>query len=473
MSWAFNFSGQEETLKFISKNNIKILNLCHFPEDGRLKTLSFSVTDTERIHEILDMGERVDGSNLFSFVDPQKSDIYIAPDAKRAFIDPFSTLPTLNMLCDYLDENGKPLYAAPKSVLTRAEEHLRASKGASLKALAELEFYIIARQQFDNLFPGMPDRNYHESSPFSKFQDIRNEILATLESCGIPTKYGHGEVGLINTTNGTTMEQHEIELKPQSLVKMAETIAVSKWIIRNVCARHGTSVSFIPKIDLNHAGTGMHIHLCGFRDGRNFVPSPQGTISHEALKIIGGILRFARSLSSFGNPTPISYLRFFARKESPMNVCWGARNRLALLRVPLWWSFKKPEVNKEGCHETFEYRAPDAFANAYLLFAGLAMAADYGLENPGDSTKLAEDLHVDAAQAETKSLKTLPSSCREAADKLEEDRDHYEANEVFPEKLVDGTIGKLRSFKDNLTWKEVQSAPERIEKMIAEYLHYG
>jgi len=472
MSWAYQFSEQEETLKFVSKNNIRILNLCHFPEDGRLKTLSFSTTNTERMSEILDMGERVDGSNLFSFVDPQKSDICIAPDIKRAFIDPFSTLPALNVLCDYLDEKGKPLHAAPKSVLTRAEEHLRASKGASLKALAELEFYIIARQQFDNLFPGMPDRNYHESSPFSKFQDIRNEILATLESCGIPTKYGHGEVGLINTTNGTTMEQHEIELKPQSLVKMAETIAVSKWIIRNVCARHGTSVSFIPKIDLNHAGTGMHIHLCGFKDGRNFVPSPQGAVSHEALKIIGGILRFAQSLSSLGNPTPVSYLRFFARKESPMNVCWGARNRLALLRVPLW-SFKKPGVDLEGCRETFEYRAPDAFANAYLLFAGLTMAADYGLENPGDSTKLAEDLHVDAAQVETKSLKALPSSCSEAADKLEEDRDHYEANEVFPKELMDGTIGKLKSFKDGLTWKEVQNSPEKIEKMIAEYLHYG
>lgn len=473
MSWACDFSEREETLKYISNNNIRILNLCHFPEDGKLKTLSFSITNAERISEILEMGERVDGSNLFSFVEPEKSDIYITPDIKRAFVDPFSTLPALNVLCDYLDENGKPLYAAPKSVLNRAEEHLRVSKGVSLKTLAELEFYIIAPPQFDNLFPGASDKNYHESAPFSKFQDIRNEILAIMESCGVPTKYAHGEVGLINAANGAEMEQHEIELKPQGLVKMAETIAVSKWIIRNVCARHGTSVSFIPKIDLNHAGTGMHMHLCGFKDGRNIVSSPQGTISNECLKIIGGILQFAQSLSSFGNPTPVSYLRFFARKESPMNVCWGARNRLALIRVPLWWSFKKPQVDMEGCRATFEYRASDAFSNPYLLFAGLTMAADYGLANAGLSTKLAENLHVDAAQAETKSLKTLPSSCNEAADKLEEDRDYYEANEVFPKNLIDGTIGKLRSFKDGEIWKETQTVPEKIEKMIKEYLHYG
>jgi glutamine synthetase len=473
MDGALNLSGKEEILKFISGNNIRILNLCHIPEDGRLKTLSFSIANRDRAKEILDFGERVDGSNLFSFIEPGKSDIYIMPDMNRAFVDPFSTLPAINILCDYLDKNGTPLDVAPKNVLARAEEQLRSSAHTTLKALAELEFYIIVKQQTEILFPARSDKNYHESAPFAKFQDLRHEVLATLDLVGIPTKYAHGEVGLVHDKDDTIMEQHEIEFKPQSLTRMAETIAIAKWIIRNVCARHGVSVSFIPKISLNHAGTGMHIHMCGVKNGNNVVSNPDGTLSREALKIIGGILKLAPSLAAFGNPTPVSYLRFIARKESPMHICWSARNRLALIRIPLWWSFKKTSEKADSCRETFEYRAPDAFANAYLLFAGLTVATGYGLKNSKDSLKLAEDLHVEAAENERNNLEVLPRSCSEAAKNLEKDRHYYEADGVFPKRLIDETVRKLRAFEDNNMWKELSGKPEKIEKTIMEYIHYG
>jgi glutamine synthetase len=468
-----NLSGREEILKYVSASNVRILNLCHIPEDGRLKTLSFSVTRTDRIDEILDFGERVDGSNLFSSIEPGKSDIYIMPDTSRAFADPFSALPAVNILCDYLDENRKPLDIAPKTVLVRAEEQLRSSMHVTLKALAELEFYVIGRQQTENLFSALPDRNYHESAPFSKFQDLRNEMLATLDMIGVPTKYAHGEVGLIRDGNNVLMEQHEIEFRPQSLVRMAETIAIAKWVIRNVCARHGLSASFVPKIDLNHAGTGMHIHLCAFKDGNNIVADRHGAVSREALKIIGGILKFAPSLSAFGNPTPISYLRFAARKESPMYICWSSRNRLALIRIPLWGNFKKTEQGAGCCRETFEYRAPDAFASMHLLFAGLALAAQHGLKDWRDSFRLAENLHVNTTDKDSKNLRVLPHSCSEAADCLEKDRRHYEANGVFPKRLIDETVKKLKAFKDESLWKDSQKNTKRIEKTIAEYLHYA
>jgi len=135
---AANFSGKEEILKLISNNNVRILNLCHVPEDGRLKTLSFSIANRDRVNEILDFGERVDGSSLFSFVEPGKSDIYIMPGTDRAFVDPFSTLPAVNIMCDYLGENGKPLDIAPKTVLVRAEEQLSSSAHITLKAWSSL-----------------------------------------------------------------------------------------------------------------------------------------------------------------------------------------------------------------------------------------------------------------------------------------------------------------------------------------------
>jgi len=473
MHKALEFSEKEEIVRFVSEKSVKILNLCHIPEDGRLKTLSFSATDTNRVYEILEFGERVDGSNLFSFIEPGKSDIYIMPKIDRTFTNPFSTIPTLNILCDYLDEHGKPLDVAPKNVLMRAEEKLRSSSGIVLKALAELEFYVISKQESEMLFLGAPDKNYHETAPFTKFEDLRNEVLVTLADVGIATKYGHSEVGRIFSKGGIFMEQQEVEFLPQNLAEMAETIAIAKWVIRNICVKHGVSVSFSPKISLEHVGTGMHIHLCALKNGENVVANPNGTLSTETLKMIGGILKFAPSLTAFGNTTPVSYLRFIARKESPMHICWSARNRLALIRIPLWWSFVKKGEEKGNLRETFEYRAPDPLANAYLLFAGIALAVNYGLENSEEALKMAEDLHIEGTGAKRKRLKILPRSCSESAKNLRKDRRFYEANGVFTKKLIDKTIDKLKAYRDKDLWKNLADKPEKVESVLKQYLHYG
>jgi glutamine synthetase len=237
--------------------------------------------------------------------------------------------------------------------------------------------------------------------------------------------------------------------------------------------RHGVSVSFVPKIDLTHAGTGMHIHMCALKNGENIVANHDGTLSDEAQEMIGGILRFAPSLSAFGNPTPISYLRFIAHKESPMHICWSARNRLALVRIPLWWSFKKKEKKPDDHRETFEYRAPDAFANAYLLLAGLAVAANYGLEHAEEALRTALDLHVEATGRRQRKLRILPVSCSESADNLEKDRGGYERGGVFPKMVIDKTVAKLRAYDDGNMRKEMSRKPQLFEKMLMEYLHYG
>jgi glutamine synthetase len=231
-------------------------------------------------------------------------------------------------------------------------------------------------------------------------------------------------------------------------------------------------VSFIPKIDLNHAGSGMHIHLCGLKLQRNVVANADGSLSDEALSMIGGILKFAPSLSAFGNPTPVSYLRFIARKESPMHICWSAGNRLALIRIPLWWKPKKKAFKTNNCRETFEYRAPDAFANPYLLLAGLALAADHGLANSQESFRIAEDLHAESLHEETR-FDLLPRSCSEAADNLVKHRKLYEANGIFPQKLIDKTIERLKGYMDRNLWKESSSSREQMQELLMQYLHYG
>jgi glutamine synthetase len=140
MNGMLNFSGKEAALKFIFENNVKILNICHIPEDGRLKTFSFSTSNKERVREILENGERVDGSSLFSFIEPGKSDIFVIPRIDKGFMNPFTILPTLNVLSDYLDENGKPLDVAPQNVLGRAE------KNSTLSQNNRVAFFFRANQ---------------------------------------------------------------------------------------------------------------------------------------------------------------------------------------------------------------------------------------------------------------------------------------------------------------------------------------
>ncbi len=309
--------------------------------------------------------------------------------------------------------------------------------------------------------------------PFARFENLRNEVLTTLEDIGIATKYGHAEVGSYHTKTGYVMEQHEIEFLPQKLSKMAETVTIVKWVIRNICAKYGVTASFSPKPVLGHAGNGMHIHLCGLKKNENIITDSKGDLTAEAKRMIGGILKFAPSLTAFGNTIPISYLRFISRKESPRYICWGTRNRLALIRIPLWWKFRK-DVKKTGsCVRTFEFRAPDPSANTYFLLAGIALAAEHGLKNPKKTIKIADDLNVKKTVKRNRKHKVLPLSCSESAKNLKRQRNYYQADDVLPKRVIDGTIRKLESYKDKDLRKKLASEPEKIEELLLEYLYYG
>jgi len=161
-----------------------------------------------------------------------------------------------------------------------------------------------------------------------------------------------------------------------------------------------------------------------------------------------------------------------ARKESPMHLCWSSQNRLALIRIPLWRNLEKRSGKLDQYGETFEYRAPDAFANPYLLLAGLATAIDYGLSNSQEALKIAENLHVDNHRRR-QHLKTLPLSCSESAHNLERDRRFYETDQVFSKKLIDKTIESLKSYKDRDLQQKLTKKPDEIEKLLRQHRHFG
>jgi glutamine synthetase len=212
-----------------------------------------------------------------------------------------------------------------------------------------------------------------------------------------------------------------------------------------------------------------------------------GGLSHEAKKSIAGFLKHARSLTAFGNTVPTSYFRLVPHQEAPISVCWGYRNRSALIRVPLGWQ-KGGDMIKDAnpgspreTHEvtpsqTVEFRSADGSANLHLFLAGLCCAARAGFELK-DSIKYADGHFVEGNvfHAENKKLlegfPKLPASCRESAQELDKDRQTYEASGVFPPAVIDGVIKKLKSYDDRSLSERLYGKEEEIKKLVAEYLY--
>lgn len=461
---------KEDLVKFVKDREVKMISLCHVAEDGKLKTLSFAVDSEAHLNAILAAGERVDGSSLFSFIDPTKSDIRIQPKLNKAFLNPFNQIPTLNVMCSYLDEKGMPLEISPETVLWKAQERLLKNTGVTLKVLCELEFYVIAQQEKNSLYPVVLQRNYQESSPFVKFELLRDEVLATLAAVGVPVKYGHTEVGVYETEY-CLMEQHEVELQLAPPEDMADQISIAKWVVRNIGAKHGVEVSFAPKVASGQAGSGMHVHVFGLKDDQSVMTDTDGQLSEDARAMIGGLLRFSPTLTAFGNTVPTSYLRLVPAQEAPTNVYWGFKNREALIRVPLGWHFE--ESGERRCVQTFELRLPDGSANVYLLLAGIALALEYGLSNKEKALQIADELLMEGSGFKKDSVRALSKSCYQSAKLLEKHREYYEKGGVFPKRVIDGVVERLKSYDDENLAEILRNDNEKMEQLIRRFIHCG
>ncbi|PIS47060.1 MAG: glutamine synthetase [Elusimicrobia bacterium CG08_land_8_20_14_0_20_51_18] len=473
---------REDLLKFAKANGVEIFNFRYVAGDGRLKTLNFTVNDPKYLDKILSCGERADGSSLFRSIDASSSDLYVVPRYSSVFINPFSQIPAMDVICGFYDKDGNPFASSPDNILKKADKRFRDSAGLEMKALGELEYYVISPK--NALYPAIAQKGYHESAPFNKWEFLRVEAANLIDRCGGHIKYAHSEVGFIRTEE-QEMSQHEIEFLPQPLLKSAEEIVVSRWILSSLGYKYGVVITFAPKISVGHAGSGFHIHACLAKNGKN-VMLKNKNLSDEAKKVIAGWLKSARSLTAFGNTVPTSYLRLVPHQEAPINVCWGYRNRSALVRVPLGWNLEKdmvadmnPQVKKRTGYEgnqTVEFRSADGSANIYLLLSGLVMAAAHGFEMK-DSVNYAEEHFIDRNVFRKENLEirekfpSLPASCAESADELLKDREVYEKGGVFPQPVIDGLVKRLRSYGDKNLSEKLYGKEEDIKKIVEEYLY--
>ncbi|TFV49549.1 glutamine synthetase family protein [Blastococcus sp. TF02A-35] len=467
-----------DLVRAVEELGLRQVNLRYVGGDGRLKTLAFPVSSREHLLEVLVRGERVDGSSVFEGTDTDASDVYVVPRHRTAFVNPFGERPSLDLLCSFYDESGQPLPYAREQVVRRAAEALTRETGMTLEAFGELEYYLV--DEPERIYPVEEERGYQESTPFSKGQRVREQVLGHLTAMGVRLKYAHGEVGNI-LEEDRQLVQHEIELQPVPVEQAADALVLTKWVVREVAAAHGLEATFAPLVSGEGAGNGLHVHSRLVRDGANAIVGEDG-LNDTGRRLVAGYLQTARALTAFGNTVPTSYLRFAEGDESPGAICWGEKDRTGLVRVPLAWNGdvlpgmvahanpgSTEPVPEPATHpQTVELRVGDGSADVHLLLAGMAVAARRGLADEG-SLELAERL--DAADHDEDDFEQLPTSCGESADALEAERELFEADGVFPAALVDAVLAGLREAEEHAG--DVSGDDEARDELIRRYWHVG
>ncbi len=471
---------REDLIKVIKEKDIERITFHYTAIDGKLRELKIPLYSRGQIELILTEGERIDGSSIFKgMIDPGSSDLYVVPVYKTAFINPFDTK-SLDFICRFINKDGERAPFAFDNILFNAKERLKKNTGLDLHALGELEFFLIGRHE-NRTYPLAKQKGYHATAPFVKSGHIINEMLNYITQITGKVKYAHNEVGYIESIEshnpdlkGKTAEQVEIEFLLSPIDETADNVVLASWIIRNTAYRHGFVATFFPKLDVGHAGNGLHFHNAFYKDGKNIMTDKDGELSEDAKCLIGGLCQYAQSLTAFGNTVSSSYLRLVPHQEAPTKVCWSDLNRSALIRVPLAWTKvnnlaakinpqQKEKLEPCGSRQTAELRSPDGSANVHLLLAGVSMAAEWGIINKKEALLLAKNYHVVGNihdSSEYEDLLELPTSCVESAEILLQQKNLYELDGVFPQEVIEFTAKYLQNENDRNLNMRLTALPE-------------
>ncbi len=459
---------RKDILNAVKMHDIERITFHYTGLDSKFKELKIPVSNEYQLERILADGERVDGSSLFKgMIDSSLSDLYVVPLYRTAFINPFDNK-SLDMTCRYFDKNGSPAGFTLDNILGNAYRFFKEKTNCELYALGELEFFLIGENK-TKLFPANKQKSYHLSSPFLKNGKILDEMVRTITQITGSVKYAHSEVGYIDNIRSNIdeikdkfAEQMEIEFLPSPVDDAGDYLMLSRWLIRNIAYKHNCIATFTPKLEEGIAGNGFHIHLALMKNHKNLMTDNSNHLSSEAKKIIGGLCKYAESLTAFGNTVSSAYLRLVPNQEAPTKICWSDLNRSAMIRVPLGWSGinnlagiingneSNPFIEEEG-RQTVELRSPDGSAIVYLLLAGLTLAAEWGL-NSDESLNLCEKHYfrgnIFQNEKMLREITSLPASCVGSSKILIHSRELYEKENIFPPSIIDYTAKMLMGEND-------------------------
>lgn len=411
--------------------------------------------------DIFEEGIGFDGSSIRGWQPIHNSDMLIMPDSATAKIDPFVEMTTLSLICNIIDPITREGYSRdPRFIAQKAEAYLKSSGVADTAyfgpepecfifddvryaSSTNESFYSVdsvegiwntGREEFPNLgYKPRHKEGYFPCAPTDSMIDLRNEMMMVMQDSGLHIECGHHEVA----TGG----QCEIDMRFDSLLSMGDNLQWFKYIIKNVAFRNGKTATFMPKPIFNDNGSGMHCHQSLWKDGKNlFAGDGYGGLSKMAMYYIGGIMKHAKALCAFTNPTTNSYKRLVPGFEAPVNLAYSNRNRSASLRIPVTNNEKAKRV---------EYRTPDASANGYLAFAAQLMAGLDGIENKIDPGQPLDKDIYGLSPEELKDIPTVASSLEDALQNLAVDHDFLLKGDVFTEDVIEMWISyKMESEVD-------------------------
>jgi glutamine synthetase len=441
----------KDVLELMKKEGVEVVDLRFMDFPGLWQ--HFSVPPREIEEDTFESGLGFDGSSIRGWQAINESDMLVKPVPGTCFIDPFFEAKTLVMICNICDPiTGKDYSRDPRNIARKAETFLKGSGVADVAYFGpEAEFFI-----FDDIRFGQNEHEgyYHIDSvegrwnagrcenpnlgykprykegyfpvpPTDSQQDIRSEMMLTLERIGVQIECQHHEVA----TGG----QAEIDMRFAPLVKMADNLLKYKYVIKNVAKKHNKTVTFMPKPLFNDNGSGMHVHMSLWKGGKNlFAGDGYAGMTETAMYAIGGILKHAPAILAFSNPTTNSYKRLVPGFEAPVNLAYSSRNRSAGVRIPMYSTSEKAK--------RFEFRCPDPSCNPYLAFSAMVMAAVDGILNkvdPGDP--LDKDIY-DLPPEELANVPQTPGSLQESLRALENDHEFLLKGDVFTPDVIETWI---------------------------------
>ena len=438
----------KEVLDMAKENGAKVVDLRFMDFPGLWQHFSVPIRELEE--SSFEDGFGFDGSSIRGWQPIHASDMLVIPDAATAKMDPFYEAPTLVLICDIADPvTREPYTRDPRNIAKKADAYLKSSGIGDVAYIGpEAEFFIFDDIRFESTRFGAfyeidsiegtwntgrdegPNLGYkprHKEGyfpvpPMDKFQDLRTEMVLTLEELGIETEAQHHEVA--------TAGQSEIDMRFKPLLQMADQLMWFKYVLKNVAYRNNHTVTFMPKPLFEDNGTGMHTHISIWNgDQPLFAGDKYAGVSQEALYAIGGILKHARALCAFTNPTTNSYKRLVPGFEAPVNLAYSSRNRSAAVRLPMYSTSPKAK--------RIEFRTPDPSCNGYLAFSAMLMAVIDGIQNkidPGDP--LDKDIY-NLPPEELAEIPSAPGSLDEALEALKADQEFLLKGDVFTRDAID------------------------------------
>ncbi|MEP0520900.1 MAG: type I glutamate--ammonia ligase [Hyphomicrobiales bacterium] len=441
---------ETDILKQIKDDGIQYVDLRFTDPRGKMQhvTMDASVVDEDMFAD----GVMFDGSSIAGWKAINESDMTLMPDAATAAKDPFFQAPTLAIFCDILDPiSGEGYNRDPRMTAKKAEAYVKSSgAGDTVYVGPEAEFFVFDDVRFSTepyntgfLLDSseLPVNSYSEYEggnmghrprtkggyfpvpPVDSGQDWRGDMLEKMKAMGVVVEKHHHEVA---------SAQHELGLVFQTLTTMADHQQVYKYCVHQVAHAWGKTATFMPKPVFGDNGTGMHVHQSIWKDGNPlFAGNKYADLSQECLWYIGGILKHAKAINAFTNPSTNSYKRLVPGYEAPVLLAYSARNRSASCRIPFSPSPKGKRV---------EVRFPDPTANPYLAFTALLMAGLDGIKNKVDPGEAMDKDLYDLPPAELAEIPTVAGSLREALESVDADRDFLKAGGVMDDDQINAYI---------------------------------